>query len=151
MYAGDTAVELIGHIEDRRIGVSELRIERQHLLRHGQVVAMVMFDLVEDLNRALRPDGPLSKQPAHHPELDISKLINGEQVVDDVVVIACVDRDLAGSSTLGHRTHHVDRLVAMEGRYLDRDYIVDLGEASPEAVGKHSASDGWLQVEADNR
>ena len=72
------------------------------------------------------------------------------QVGDDVVVVARVERDVVAAG-VDDRADDVERLVAVEGRDLDRDHALDLGEAPPEGVRERPAADGRLQVEADDR
>jgi len=50
-----------------------------------------------------------------------------------------------------HTPHHIERSVTVEWRYLDRQYVVDLAKATPEISVKRNASDGRLQVKADER
>ena len=61
--AGDHAVEIIGGVEDRRVAVGDLGVERQELdgyflCRDRGVNALQQFD------RALDPHAPMTEQPA---------------------------------------------------------------------------------------
>ena len=58
--------------------------------------------------------------------------IDGErrdQVEHDVVVVAGVERDAVLGAGVDDAAHHVERAVAIERRDLDRDDVVDRGEA----------------------
>ena len=74
-----------------------------------------------------------------------------EQVEHDVVVVAGVERDAVLGARGHHAADHVERAVAVEGRHLDRDDVVDRGEAAPELHRQGNAADRGLQVEADQR
>ena len=59
-----------------------------------------------------------------------------QQVQHDVVVVAGVERDALLGAGRDHAADHVQRAVAVEGRHLDRDHVVDFGEAPPEPAGR---------------
>ena len=46
---------------------------------------------------------------------------------------------------------HVERLIAVERRDLDRHHTLDFRKSAPERVAERTAADGGLQVEADQR
>ncbi len=56
----------------------------------------------------------------------------GEQVGDDRVVVAGVERDLIGAARGGHPAHQLQRAVPVEGRSLDGDDGRDRRELAPE-------------------
>ncbi len=55
-----------------------------------------------------------------------------QEVEDDVIVVAGEQRDPLLGAGLDHAPDHVQGAVAVEGRDLDRDHVVDRGEAAPE-------------------
>ena len=55
------------------------------------------------------------------------------------------------AARVGHRAHHVQRLVAIERRDLDRDDVLDLGQPPPEREPQHPSADRRLEVEPDDR
>ena len=73
-----------------------------------------------------------------------------EQIGDDVVVVACVERNLAAAPGLGYCAHDIQRLVAVERRDLDRHHIRDFDEFAPEGIGQHLPAHRRLQIEADD-
>ena len=75
----------------------------------------------------------------------------GEQIGDDVVVVAGVERDLGGASALGNGAGNVDGLVAVERRDLDRAHGGDFAEGAPEFVREQPAADRGLKVESAER
>ena len=75
----------------------------------------------------------------------------GGEVEQDVVVIAGIDGDPLLGAGLDDAAHHVERAVAVERRGLDRDRVVDPGEAPPEPGRQHPPADRRLEVEPDQR
>src|SRR6185312_7470782 len=74
-----------------------------------------------------------------------------DEIEQDAVVIAGVERDALLRAGGDDTFHHVQRAVAVERRDLDRRDLLDLGEAAPEGGGKRNAADGGLQIESDQR
>jgi len=93
--------------------------------------------------------------PADDPLLDDPLVglepIRCQEIGDDGVVVAGVERDLSGASHLGDGAHDVERPVPIERRDLDRHGIRNRGQAMPEGAREHSPADRRLQVEADQR
>jgi hypothetical protein len=75
----------------------------------------------------------------------------GEQVEQNVIVVASVERDVTGASGFGNGAHYVECLVAVERGNLDGDYVRDLDEAPPEFERQQPATDGRLEVKTDQR
>ena len=76
----------------------------------------------------------MAQQPAHNTAFDHLALAleskRRDQVHDDVVVIAGVERDvLAGG--IDNSSDHIKRLVAIEWGNLYGDHIFDFSEAPP--------------------
>ena len=57
----------------------------------------------------------------------------------------------SGAAGFGDGAHHVERLVAIERRDLDRHHIFDLRESAPEFVGQHAPAHRRLQIESEHR
>ncbi len=74
-----------------------------------------------------------------------------EQIGDDVVVVAGIERDAIFGTRLEHAAHHVERAVAVEGRDLDGDDVVDFGETAPEIGRQGNTAAFGQQVEAKQR
>ena len=74
-----------------------------------------------------------------------------QQVGHDRVVVAGVERHIAGPAALRQRAHHVERLVAVEGRDLDGHDVLDLQEAPPELGVQDPPAHRGLEVEAEER
>src|SRR5438034_3780069 len=101
---------------------------------------------VEQLDRLFSPDGPMSEQPADDAPVFAGKMMRGEQIHHDVVVVAGVEGDVVAPG-VGNGANHVDRLVAIERRHLDRDDVLDLGESTPEGIWQDAPADGGLEIE----
>src|SRR5439155_254688 len=82
--------------------------------------------------------GLLGQWAAHDPQLDDTARrgdgIFGQQIDNDIVVIARVQGNVCRAARLGHRPEHVECLVAVEGRDLDGDHVRDFHEAPPERL-----------------
>src|SRR5215210_7226279 len=92
------------------------------------------------------PHGPVAEESAD----DSAAEIWGDQVDDDAVVVAGVEGDV-GAPGFNDGADDVEGLIAVEGGDFDGDDVVDFGEAPPEFIAKHSAADGGLEIEADDR
>ena len=68
-----------------------------------------------------------------------------------MVVVAGVERDPLLGARRDHAADDVERAIAVERRDLDRDDVVERGEARPERRRQIEAADRRLQVEADQR
>ncbi|GAA2769382.1 hypothetical protein [Nonomuraea dietziae] len=124
---------------------------------HGRVVARTgQFGLLQQLDRLLDPDRPLAEQAADELDLDLAAVHDHpggrDQVGQDVVVVAGVERHLAGAARPDHPVQHVERAVAgSNGATLMP--TTDSIEASlvQKLLGQRATADGGLQVEADDR
>ncbi len=152
--AGDDAVEVIRDVEDRRVAVGDLRVERQEIGRHV-VGGVGGLDTLEQRDRLLDPHAPMSEQAALDAQHRLAAVRaddeRRDQVEDDVVVVAAIERDAVGGAGLDHAAHDVEGAVAVERRDLDRDDVLDGREAAPERHRQHQPADGGLQIEADQR
>src|SRR5262249_24257342 len=98
---GDAAVEIVGDVEQRGVRVGEV-------VRDLAPLAMIRItmDAFEHLDSAARPDSPLAEQSAY--ETQFAKA--GDQVKDDVVVVAGVEGDPGGAAGIGDAMEYLDRL-----------------------------------------
>ncbi len=71
------------------------------------------------------------------------------EIQHDVVVVAGVERNPA--ARVSDRADHVERLVPVERRDLDRDDILQLGKPPPECVREDPAAHGRLEIETHDR
>src|SRR5262249_30931298 len=85
-----------------------------------------------------------SRAIRHHGE-------GSDEVEDDVIVVASVERDAVGGVRLHHAAHHVEGAVTIERRDLDGDHVLDRRKPPPERHRQHEAAHGGLQVKADER
>ena len=60
--AGDHAVEIVGGVEDRRVAVGGLRVQRQQVGRYF-LLGNRGVNALEELDRALDPHAPMAEQP----------------------------------------------------------------------------------------
>ena len=100
MDAGNTAVKIVGAVEHRRVGVGHLRVVGEPVPVVERAGRGLVVDGAQHGDRFLRPHSPLSEKPADDTQPRRIRLLPaktelGEQVCDDVVVIARVERDLS--------------------------------------------------------
>jgi hypothetical protein len=150
--AGDAAGESVGGVEEGGIGVGDLHVEAEEVNGDGIADAGELAGL-KDLDGLLGPDAPVSEEATDDAAFDVTvadlEAEGGDEVGDDVVVVAGVEGDVVAAG-LGDGADDVEGLVAVEGGHLDGDDVLDLGEAAPEGVGEGAAADGGLEVEADD-
>ncbi|VBB38926.1 hypothetical protein TRIP_E160150 [uncultured Spirochaetota bacterium] len=72
----------------------------------------------------------------------------GEQVEDDVVVVAGVESDRIFLARVADGAHNVEGAVAVEGGHFNGQDVVDHGEGPPEFVGQDAPANVRLEVEA---
>src|SRR3982751_260916 len=151
--ARDASAERVRDVEDRAVRVSEGRGlgEPSRVEYAGGALSL---HALEQLHRRPRPASPLAEQttvdPTHRRLAADRHGARGQQVDDDAVVIARVERDVVAPG-VRNGADNVDRLISVERRDLDRPHVRHLGELAPERVAEHAAADGWLQVEAEER
>src|SRR4051794_14178983 len=75
----------------------------------------------------------------------------GQQVRNDVVVVARVECDFIASSALDHSPNNINRLIAIKGSDLNSDHVRYFGEFPPELVWQHTTAHRSLKIEANNR
>ena len=74
-----------------------------------------------------------------------------QQIGDDVIVVAGVERDAILGVSLRDADRDVERAIAVERGDLDRHDVVDGGEPRPESARQRNTAHRGLQVEADQR
>src|SRR5580692_7841901 len=103
------------------------------------------------LHCAGRPHRPMSKQAAGEPKRLFAKLEPGEQVQDNVVVIARVESNLTCAAGCGYTPQNILGRIAIEGSNLNADHALDLGERAPKLKRKRLAANSRLKVKANDR
>ena len=152
MDTGNAAAERVGNVEDAAIGIGERRgfgeprfVERCPAARR--------LDAREQLDGRASPTRPLAEEsaidPAHGTFTADGDAERREQIDNDVVVVAGIERDIV-APLVGHGTNDVDRLIAIEGRDLDGPDIRQLGEPPPERIAQHPSANCGLQIEAED-
>ena len=111
--------------------------------------------LLQQLDRPLRPTRPLTQQPADDPQPHLAASGRDaelrQQIEQDVIVVAGVERDVPGAPGFGHGADDLEGLVTVERRNLDGHDVRDLHEAPPEWIRQQPAPGRGLQIEADER
>src|SRR6202030_1195623 len=100
--------------------------------------------------RRFGPDGPVAEQSTYDASLAAAEIELREQVGNDVVVVAGVERDFRGASGLYHCAHDIQRLIAVERRDFNSDDILDFRELAPKRVRQRPPAHAGLEVEADD-
>src|SRR5882762_9210140 len=97
----------------------------------------------------------MAEQPAANVGSDRDALVaeveGQRQIKQDVIVVSGIERDPVERACRVDTTQHVECAVAVEGRDLDGDHVVDFRKAPPEIRAQQNAANRWLQVEADQR
>ena len=144
---GDAAVKIVGDVEEGAVAVGDAGIEREQIGRHGLLVprGLAALELLDRRSRSTPTNGRAVR--LWNRCAWFCRCRAGErqhQVEQDVVVIAGVERDAVERTGGGDAAYHVERAIAVERRDLDRDHIVDLGEALPElCVEDEPPTAGW--------
>jgi hypothetical protein len=131
MDAWNASPEVICRIKDRRIGIRDLLREGEH--RGGNLVGMTLGKS-ELRNRRLRPHRPMSQQAAGNPNGLSAKVESGKQIVQHVVIVSRVESDFMGAPRLRQKANHVERLVTIERRDFNGDYVLDLKKFAPQLI-----------------
>src|SRR6267154_650283 len=94
----------------------------------------------------------MAEKAADDAALDLfavdGKNVRSEQIHDDVVVVAGVERDVAAG--FGDGADDVKSLVAIEGSDFDGGDVFDFGELAPEFIRENAAADGRLEIDSDD-
>src|ERR1700685_2790528 len=125
--ACDASMEARCNVEERRIHVCHLcvsqepfRIDRLRRFHNSMEFSLQLYS-------ASRPHRPMPKQTAGEPKRLSSKLEPGEQVQDNVVVIARVESNLACAAGCSYSTQNILGCIEIERSNLDLDHALDLG------------------------
>src|SRR5579864_197806 len=97
------------------------------------------------------PYCPLTQQTAHNSKSLAAKIERRPKIVQDVIVVTGVQRDLGCTARLGHSANHIDGPIAVERCNLDGNHVFDFHELTPEFIRQQSTSHIWLQVKAHDR
>ncbi len=135
---------------DSVICAASVRSEAGRASRLRCILASVRCSTARRVQHAQCPSKPPANRSVWGLAVD-RDLVRRQEVEQDVVVVAGVERDLVGPSGLRHGAEHVERLVPVERRDFDGDDVRDLGERAPEIDGQHPPTDGRLEVEPDER
>ncbi len=110
---------------------------------------------LELLDGASGPRRPMAQQAADDPLLDRCSVDDepegGQEVRQDVVVIARVEGDVVAARGLHHRADDVLRLVPVERRHLDGLDALDVRHLPPKVVPEEATADARLQIEPEDR
>ncbi len=97
MHAGDYALEVVGHVEHRGVHVGDFDVSAEQFGGHAVCICRGMT-FCEHLHRTARPHRPMPEQAAHDAPLHFLalnlKAVRRDQVRDNVVIIARVQRDI---------------------------------------------------------
>ena len=127
--AGDAAGEVVVDVEDRRQLQSVTKASSASSSSGMAPRPTAGVDLLQQLDRRLRPHAPMAEQAAleaqRHLAVAGADHHRRDEVGDDVIVVAGVERDAILGAGLGDAEGDVERAVAVERRHLDRHDIVD--------------------------
>ena len=101
--------------------------------------------------RGLGPDCPMAQQSAREASFSAAEIELGEQIYNNVVVVAGIESDFWGTAGFHNCADNIQRLIAVEWRDFYGNHFINLREFAPEAVGQQAATYAGLQVETDNR
>lgn len=90
----------------------------------------------------------MSKKTSYEAPGDRAELVVCDQVVDDIVVVARVKRDIV--VRLADGPNDIEGAVSVEGGDFDSEHIGDFCEIPPEFVWERPSSHGWLEIESDD-
>jgi hypothetical protein len=146
----DAAGEPVAGVEERGVGVGELRPHGEEVVRGLAAGLHAAMGTAEQRDRLVRPDRPLPEETAHeaHRPFAGPAREGRDQVGHDRVVVPRVERDVVASAH-GQGARHVEGRVAVERRHLDRHHRGDLEESAPEGLVQDAPSDRRLQIEAE--
>ena len=67
------------------------------------------------------------------------ELIRRQQIVDDIIIIPRIERNVISAARITDGTDDVNRLIAVEGSHLDCNDIRNFGEGAPKVEGEDVA------------
>jgi hypothetical protein len=122
-------------IEQRRVGIGYLYSQSQQRTWNFSFRPCALT-LIEQVNGFSRPARPMAKQTANNWQSHLATYgvnrVFRQQVSDNVVIIAGVERYVLGAVDFRDRADHLQCLIAVEGSYLNRDHVRDLNKTTPE-------------------
>ena len=137
--AGDAAVEVVGDVEEGAVAVGDAAVEREQLAIDEPPASGAAAAALQRSSSSTAPCVHTDQWPSRPPRkrtvtgspsrIDVERR---DEVEHDVVVVAGVERDAVLGARRDDAAHDVERAVAVERRDLDRDDVVDRGEARPE-------------------
>src|SRR5262249_1829082 len=98
----------------------------------------------QHLYRTFRPNRPMSEQSAAEMKTHITNAKLSQQIGDDVIVISCVERDLAVSAACGQCAHNIQVLIAINRSNFNSRNVFNLEKFAPEFVRKQTTADRRL-------
>jgi hypothetical protein len=117
--ARDASVEMMCNVKERCIHVRHLCISQEPLRidRLRRLHNPMEFSL--QLHSASRPHCPMSKQTAGEPKRLSAELEPGDQVQDNMIVIARIESNLACAAGCSDSPQNILGGIAIEGSNLD--------------------------------
>src|SRR5437867_11197663 len=137
MNAGDAAVEVMSHVEQRRVGFGDLRRERQPFRRNRLPAPAQLANAIELFHSLASPGSPMAQQPTNDPYRGARHVVFGQQIDQNVVVVAGIESNLTSAAGFGHASQDIQSAVAMERSNLDRNHLVERRQAPPELDGQY--------------
>src|SRR5215471_4720752 len=135
--ARNAPLKIVRWIEDGAIRIRDLLSQRQQFSRNGTGVFLGKGEM---RNGSLGPYRPMPQQAANDSERFGAEVELREQVVQDVVIVPCVERDFTRAAGLRQGANDIKRLIAVKGCDLDRDDVFNFYELAPEFVGQQTSS-----------
>src|SRR5882724_6277571 len=143
--AWDAAAKFVRRIEECGVRICDLLCQGQEIARN---FCTGCFHRRKLRYGALRPHRPMSQEASYDAHFRTAKIILGEQVEQNVVIVAGIECDLTGASRVGDGSYDVDSLVTIEGCNLDGNNIFNFRELAPKFIRQNAAANGGLQVKA---
>ncbi len=75
----------------------------------------------------------------------------GQQVNEDVVVVARVQCDFVLASAIRQSSGDIECVVTVEWSHFDCNDVFDFQKLGPEVIVEESAANGWLQIKSKKR
>src|SRR5690349_9876163 len=154
VQTGDATGVAIGGVEEGSVAIGNFNSGSEQVGGDWLIGRRNLPALAEKFHRPLCPHRPVSQEPANNAAFrrlsSDDKSMGCEEVQQDVVVVAGVERDVA-STGVGDRSDDIERLVAVERGDLDGDDVFDFREPSPERVGQNASTGRGLEIEAEQR
>src|SRR5689334_20779123 len=120
----DAAMEAVGDVEHSGIGVGELAVDEHEAAQHFLVAGDGLLGFGEKLHGDLGPDRELAEEAADKADgypaaVPVREQVGRQQVADDTVIVARVERNSIGTAGAGDAMQHIERAIAVEWGDLD--------------------------------